>query len=154
MTEDSSTIIVSLLCCLVPHRAHTAVPEVQIIWQRCHHVKEMQVPPSGVLITMTPAHNQEAKQSVTSKQVKWDVFFFSFQMTGGPSQCPERATQSPLNQQTTNVSSERLMARRKLAQWWAYCASYVYLTFLNVFFFFYAVNAEFLLSNCRSAPKK
>lgn len=44
-----------------------------------------------------------------------------FQMTGGPSRCPERATRSHLNRQTTNVSSEHLMARRKLAQWWAYC---------------------------------
>lgn len=76
MSEDSSTTIMSLLCCLVPHRAHTAVPEVQIIWQCCHHAKEMQVPPSGVLITMTPAHNQEVKQRVTSNQVKRDVFFF------------------------------------------------------------------------------
>lgn len=76
MSKDSSTTIMSLLCCLVPHRAHTAVPEVQIIWQCCHHAKEMQVPPSGVLITITPAHNQEVKQRVTSNQVKRDVFFF------------------------------------------------------------------------------
>lgn len=64
-------------------------------------------------------------------------------MTGGPSQRPGKATRRHLNQQTTNVSSERLMARRKLAQWWAYCVCFF--RSLSLFYLFLLMlNSNFL----------
>lgn len=52
-------------------------------------------------------------------------------MMAEPNRCPERVTRSLLNPQTTNVSSERLMARGKLAQWYADFALGLLIFFLS-----------------------
>ena len=73
------------------------------------------------------------------------------QMTAGPSQCPGKGTRTRLNLQTTSVSSERLRARRKLAQWWAYmffsCSNgnALHLLLLNGFHEVLMLNFSFLV---------